>query len=111
MAGERDIAQDPLILQRWLFLADKIESDPSLLAIATDNISRWRKSDRLGSFWALDIWEDLIMSASQSPDQLRDLLQLIRSDDDRSRQLKSCSPFPGILSTTELDRFTCASVL
>jgi len=106
-----EIDENPLIHRRWLYLADKIEADPELLSIALANISRWRKSDRLGSFWALDIWETLINEVQQTKDGLSKLLRILRSDDDRSRQLKGCSPFPGILTTQELDQFTCASVL
>lgn len=111
MAEKTSFAQDPLILQRWLYLADKIETSPDLLEIAMENIARWKKSDRLGSLWALEIWEKLIEESKQSPLGLQPLLKLIRADDDRARQLKSCNPFPGILSSQELDRFTCASVL
>ena len=111
MIGEEEIGQDPLIHQRWLFLADKIEVNPDLLSIATQNISRWRKSNRLGNLWALEIWAELIAGAMSSSAGLQRLLLLIRADDERSRQLKSCAPFPGILTTEELDRFTCASVL
>lgn len=111
MSDDRPIEQNPLIYQRYLFLADKIEADPGLLQIAVANIARWRKSDRLGSFWALDLWLEMIEEVEKSPDGLAKLLQFIRSDDERSRQLKSCSPFPGILTTQELEQFRCASVL
>lgn len=111
MKGEKEIGEDPLIHQRWLFLAGKIEDDPSLLSIALTNITRWRKSERLGNFWALDVWERLIVEVGQSSDGLDRLLHLIRADDDQAQQLKSCSPFPGILTTSELDQFICASVL
>jgi len=105
------IEQNRLIHRRWLFLADKIEADPALLKIAVRNISRWKQSDRLGNRWALNIWSELIEKVETSQKGLGELLHLIRADDDRSRQLKSCSPFPGILTTQELDQFTCASVL
>jgi hypothetical protein len=36
------------------------------------------------------------------------LLALLRDDGESARQLKSCSPFPGVLTREERDRFTCA---
>lgn len=111
MIGNEEIGQNPLIYQRWLFLADKIQANPGLLLVVVENIARWEKSDRLGNLWALEIWKGLIDAAIESSEGLGQLLELIRADDEHSRQLKSCAPFPGILTTEELDQFTCASVL
>ncbi len=111
MAEEAEIRENPLIYQRWLFLAEKIEANPELLSIALENISNWRESPHLGNLWALDIWEDLIRGADLSPEGMDRLIEQMRAVDDLAQQLKSCSPFPGVLTTQELDQFTCASVL
>jgi hypothetical protein len=100
--------QHPLIFQRWLFLADKLERSPELLAIPLKNIHRWVSAGRLGDTWALDIWKEMIESALSSEDGMLHLLQFLRDDGERARQLKSCSPFPGLLTRNERDQFTCA---
>lgn len=100
--------QHPLIFQRWLFLADKLEESPELLEIPLKNIQRWVNAGRLGDTWALDIWKKMIESALCSEDGMLRLLQFLRNDEERARQLKSCSPFPGVLTRKERDQFTCA---
>lgn len=103
--------QNPLILQRWLFLAAKLEKDPSLLKIPLQNIERWKASGRLGDPWALEIWRGLIEQALDSEQGMVKLLTFLTEDGERARQLKSCSPFPGVLTRKERDRFTCAWTL
>ena len=103
--------QNPLILKRWLFLADKLEAQLDLLSIPLDNIERWIIAGRIGNTWALDEWKLMIQKAQDSEEGLRELLAFLRNDDERSRQLKSCSPFPGVLTREERDMFTCAWTL
>lgn len=100
--------QHPRVRQRWLFLAAKIEQAPELLAIPLENIARWKRSGRLGNTWALDAWQIKIEAAQASPDGLQALAAYLRSDDEAARQLKSCSPFAGVLTRDERDQFTCA---
>ena len=100
--------QHPLVLERWHFLAMKLEKSPELLAIPLENIARWRRSNRLGNTWALDAWQTKIEAAQRSSDGLRVLTGFLRCDDEPARQLKSCSPFPGVLTRDERDQFTCA---
>jgi len=104
----RDSGQNPLIFQRWLFLADKIERAPELLSIPLKNIQRWMASERLGDPWALGEWKSLIEAAQHSEAKMTELLHLLRDDGESARQLKSCSPFPGVLTRNERDQFTCA---
>lgn len=107
-ANDQDADQHPLIYQRWLFLADKLESKPDLLEIPLQNISRWKTSGRLGNNWALEEWQRLIENARHNEAGKLELLKLLRNDDEKARQLKSCSPFPGVLTRKERDQFTCA---
>ena len=51
---------------------------------------------------------EMIEKALCSEDDLLVLLQFLRDDGERARQLKSCSPFPGVLTRKERDQFTCA---
>ena len=98
-------APDKLQHQKWCLIADKIQSDPALLDIPLANIRRWSKTRRSG-IDVLNHWRRLIEGAQRETLRLSQLLDLLRSDDEKSRQLKSYSPFPGILSTEEVDQFT-----
>lgn len=108
MEPDPPIGQNPLIYKRWLFLADKIENDVSLLSIPLENIERWIAEGRLGNTWALVEWKSIIEASQASAAGMADLLKLLRDDGERARQLKSCSPFPGVLTRKERDLFTCA---
>ena len=44
---------NPIITARWQFVAEKIATDPGLLQIPFENISRWVKSERLGDLTPL----------------------------------------------------------
>ena len=104
----QESGQNPLILKRWQFLADKLEREPALLSIALENIARWLAANRIGDPWALHEWSDRIVAAQNESDKLVDLLDFLRDDGEDARQLKSCSPFAGILTREERDLFTCA---
>jgi hypothetical protein len=103
-----EAATQPLIHQRWLFLADKLEKCPDLLDIPVSNIRRWQRNGRLADTRFLDQWQGMIRSARASDVGMRDLLDFLRQDGDETRELKSCSPFAGVLTREERDQFTCA---
>ena len=103
-----EFEQHPLILKRWLFLADKIEQHPELLSIPLKNMKRWTDAGSLGDTWALEEWKLMIDAAQNSQRGMSNLLKFLRDDGERARQLKSCSPFPGVLTREERDQFTCA---
>ena len=100
--------QNPLVFKRWMFLSDKIKNEPELLEVPLRNIDRWMNSGRIGNSWALREWRTIIEAARGSDEGMESLLCLLRSDEERARQLKSCSPFPGVLTREERDQFTCA---
>jgi hypothetical protein len=104
----RESGQNPIILKRWLYLADKLERHPELLSIPIDNIERWLREDRIGNPWALHKWSDKIIQAQSSTNKMNELLKFLRDDGEEARQLKSCSPFAGVLTRDERDLFTCA---
>lgn len=108
MAADSLASQNPLIFQRWIFVADKIERDPELLEIPLRNIRRWLEAGRIGNPWALVEWRKNIEAARASADGMTSLLGFLRNDGQRARQLKSCSPFAGVLTRDERDQFTCA---
>jgi predicted Rossmann fold nucleotide-binding protein DprA/Smf involved in DNA uptake len=98
---------NPLIYQRWLFTADKIERQPELLEIPLRNIERWIKMDRLGDVRALIIWREMIEKAQATKEGFAELQAFLRDDGEYPRMLKSCSPFPGVLTKEERRQFTC----
>lgn len=108
MIPEDYVWLNPLIHERWLFTADKVERQPDLLEIPLRNIARWISMDRLGDVRPLLAWRELIETARSTPAGFTTLLELLRCDDEEARFLKSCSPFPGVLTKEELDRFRCA---
>lgn len=99
---------NPVIYQQWLFTADKIERDPSLLEIGLVNIARWIKSGRLVFVGPLKRWREIILEAQRSPEGMAALLALLRDDGEDARFMKSCSPFPGVLTKQERRMFPCA---
>lgn len=102
------MSAQPMIAQRWLFLADKLEAAPELLEIPVTNIHRWKQGGRLGDTSFLDRWLEMILSARSSDAGMEKLLDLLRYDGEQTRELKSCSPFAGVLTREERDQFTCA---
>lgn len=69
-----DDGQHPLIYQRWLFLASKLEGDVGFLEIPLRNIARWIEGGRLGSDWALVEWRGMIERARGSEEGFGELL-------------------------------------
>ena len=106
--SEASIRVQPLIHQKWLFLADKLERQPDLLGIALENIESWIKGGRLGDTQMLEQWKQIIEAARADRQGMEALLELLRRDGEEVRLLKSCSPFAGVLTREERDQFTCA---
>lgn len=108
MIPEDHVWLNPAIHDRWLFTADKIQRQPELLEIPLKNIARWIAMDRLGDIRPLILWRERIERAKESPEEFSALLAFLRDDGQDARLMKSCSPFPGVLSEEELDKFQCA---
>jgi len=75
-------------------IAEKLLKDPSILAVAQENLARWR--DAQGDSPAFQEWQHLL----DSRDRSAILLALLRIDDEGMR-LRSSSPFTNILSDFE----------
>ncbi len=97
-----------MIDKRWLFLSEKLERQPELLDIPLKNIQKWIAAGRLGDIRPLEQWRSMIETARASQNGMAELLQFLRKDGEETRQLKSCSPFAGVLTREERDLFTCA---
>lgn len=108
MIPEDHVWLNPRIHQRWLFTADKLERHPELLDIPLRNIDRWIAMDRLGDVRPLLRWRTMIEHARTSPAAFAKLLAFLRDDGEDARFMKSCSPFPGVLTKQERRRFSCA---
>jgi len=104
-----EITENPDVAshRKWLLIADKVERDPGLLSIPLENIARW-SSSRSDGLDKLEYWRQAIESARKQPEALASLLELLRDDSENARHLKSFSPFPGVLTSEEVDRFTCS---
>ncbi|MEO8351582.1 MAG: hypothetical protein ABI680_07620 [Chthoniobacteraceae bacterium] len=92
---------------RFCAIADKIEADPKLLSIPLTNIDRWLANGQ-DQPHRLEQWRGIIHAAQASPEGMAELLKLLRDDSEEARHLKSFSPFPGVLTTEERDRLSCA---
>lgn len=74
-------------------VAEKVAGDPELLDVARRNLHRWLERSPQP---ALLEWKDLLDSLS-----LKELLDLLRSPDERAARLRQSSPFAGILTPEE----------
>ena len=93
--------------RKWCHIADKIAGDPTLLEIPLENIALWSHSRRDGLAF-LEKWRGLIEAAKANPAGMTALLDLLRDDSEAARWLKSYSPFPGVLSSAEVDLYRCS---
>ncbi|MDQ2680564.1 MAG: hypothetical protein M3Y21_06040 [Candidatus Eremiobacteraeota bacterium] len=75
-------------------IAEKLLNDPSVLAIAQENLGRWREAH--GDSPALQEWQQLL----DTRDRSAILFALLRIDEEGMR-LRSSSPFTNILSDFE----------
>ncbi|MGB0993200.1 MAG: hypothetical protein ACPG32_12125 [Akkermansiaceae bacterium] len=98
----------PMLHRKWLFLAAKLERHPELLDIAVRNIRKWKENGRHADTRFLDEWQKMILVAQSCADGMDALLNYLRLDGEGTRELKSCSPFAGVLTREERDQFTCA---
>jgi len=88
--------------------ADKIERDPSLLAIPLANIDRWLANGHSATR-RLEEWRSLVADAVTSRKGMAKLLEILRDQSADAVFFKEFSPFPGVLSSDELDQFKWTS--
>jgi hypothetical protein len=75
-------------------IAEKLRRQPSLVAVAGDNLDRWERLR--GRDPALDEWRNLL-KATPFPD----LLRLLAEESENADRLRQSSPFAGILTEPE----------
>ncbi len=86
-------------------IAEKIEREPSLLAIPAANIERWLAKGHPGAAW-LTAWKSKIEMALRSPTEFAALLRLLRDSSPEAMRWKGFSPFAGVLTADELESRT-----
>jgi|GEM_PF-1012170 len=105
---EHDDTGDKLEHAYFCYLADKFEREPELLEIPLRVISRWRQRGTGGGAYLLR-WETLIQAARGSETSLKELVGVLRADDEETRDFKGSDPFPGVLNDGEKEQFICVS--
>ncbi len=104
----RERTGDEVSADRYRLIADKIETDPSLLDIPLANIARWLANGH-SAVKRLEGWRRMILDAKASQEGMDRLLFILRDQEWESVQWKDFSPFPGILTRIELDRLSWTS--
>jgi hypothetical protein len=75
-------------------VAEKLEAEPELLAIARENLRRWQATESPpSSIWTE--WQRILDAPLDA------VLRLLTERSERAAQLRQSSPFPGILSDIE----------
>ena len=77
-------------------IAAKLMRDPTLLEIARANVRRW--TERNGATPAIGHWQELL-----DRNDLAELLYAMLRVDDEGMQLRSSSPFAGVLDQFEVE--------
>ena len=99
---------DEVSADRFRLIADKIEADPTLLGIPLANIDRWLSQGHQ-SVERLEGWRSMLLEAQRTKDGMSRLLSLLRDQSWEALLWKGFSPFPGILSSEELQRLSWKS--
>ncbi|PCI24777.1 hypothetical protein COB57_03320 [Candidatus Peregrinibacteria bacterium] len=94
MASQEQLDKSKLAMSQ--VIADKLEKDPELWTIPMENLKRWMK------LWGEPVapphleWLTLLQERSKE-----EILQILRSPDQKANQLRQSSPFSGILTEKE----------
>jgi len=92
LGGHQRIDRRSLALHRAI--AGKLRADPSLLAIAHDNLDRWSKErGRSQPYW--DAWREILNRP------LEEVLALMVEDSEKMTAMRQATPFAGILTPRE----------
>ncbi len=86
----------------WQALAKRVIADPACLDLPLANIERWLAHGRLQAAPLLE-WKRRIEKAKGSELEFAELVAWMQAPNHDSEPLKSCSPFPGLLSDAELE--------
>lgn len=87
---------DRRMLAMARLVAEKIDRNPQLLQVATDNLERWARTNRNGLSVGKAEWKALIERHSWP-----ELSAILVQDNDEGQRLRSSSPFTGIITEAE----------
>ena len=75
-------------------IAQKLRLSPALMAIARDNLRRWRENAGRAEPY-LAAWAELLEKPAD------ELLELLQQDSEQMRAMRQASPFAGVLTPKE----------
>jgi hypothetical protein len=108
MTPYHDPTGDEMEHKYFCYLADKFEADPSLLENALDTIDLWIGNGHWAVAKLLE-WQAIIDAAKNSRPGFQRLMKLLRSDDEKAREMKGFDPFPAVLGEQEKEQFLWTS--
>jgi hypothetical protein len=81
-------------------IADKVESDPSVVNTALSTLAKW---EGIGAapHARMAQWREILLDARRGGEGLRRLLALLRDESEPSRRLLDFAPFAGVLTREE----------
>jgi hypothetical protein len=90
--GHHRIDRRSLAMHRAI--AEKLRNDPSLIAIAFDNLDRWSRAEgRSQPYW--DAWREILHRP------LPEILALLAEESERMTAMRQATPFAGVLEPKE----------
>lgn len=94
--SKKYIKSDFRSLEMHSLIADKIKENPGFLDVAKNNLARWRASygNKPIPYYIVE-WEVIL----QKP--LSDIVKFLKATTQRAQQLRSSTPFTGILTEEE----------
>jgi hypothetical protein len=92
LEGHRRIDARSLAMHRAI--AEKLRADPSLLAIAHENLDRWSAANGRSQPY-FEAWQEILKRP------LEEVLALMVEDSERMTAMRQADPFPGILTPRE----------
>ena len=96
--SENDKSIDTLLARA---VADRLDSDPSLLRVPLENIERWLARGGVSHPPGLERWRHLLKEAQVSSLAFNRVLSILREDTEDARRWRDFSPFAGVLTSAE----------
>lgn len=85
-------------LMMHLVIAEKLNQNPQLWSIPQKNIEKWLKAGVCQKTY--QEWKNIFLKSSKEK-----IIEIITSDSETSKRLRSSSPFAGILTMIERKKF------
>jgi hypothetical protein len=94
----RQVRSDIRSLMMHKLIAEKLKTNPQLWLIPQKNIDKWLEAGVCEVTYRE--WKNIFFNSSQD-----EIIEIITSDTENSKRLRSSSPFTGILSIIERNKF------